>query len=182
MLYRELSISGAWVVEVDPLTDVRGFFARTFCSGEFAARGLPHSFVQSSISYNAKRATLRGLHFQREPSKEIKLVRCTAGAIYDVVLDLRPASQTFRQWVAVELSAANRTALVVPHGCAHGFITLTDESEVLYMMSEPQAAALASGVRWDDPAFGIKWPLVPQVISDRDATYPDFIPQIAGGA
>lgn len=174
MRVSQLSIAGVWVVEPEQRADERGFFARTVCFEEFSRWGLPANYCQSSISYNHQRGTLRGMHYQAPPSHEQKLVRCTQGAIYDVVVDLRPASQTFKQWVAAELTAANRLALAVPYGCAHGFITLTDGSEVLYMMSEPQNAALATGVRWDDPQFSISWPLQPVVISERDAQYPDF--------
>jgi dTDP-4-dehydrorhamnose 3,5-epimerase len=174
MKFTELAIAGVWVGEPEVRADERGFFARTVCAEEFSKQGLPANYCQSSISYNHRRGTLRGLHYQAAPSLEQKLVRCTQGVIYDVVVDLRPASPTFKRWVAAELSAVNRLALAVPHGCAHGFITLADGSEVLYMMSEAQNAALATGVRWDDPQFSISWPLQPVVISERDARYPDF--------
>lgn len=175
MRYRQLEIAGAWLIEIEPKSDDRGFFARTVCSQEFKQRGLPERFVQSSISYNTKRGTLRGMHLQKAPSKEVKLIRCTAGEIYDVVLDLRKDSPTFLKWIGVNLSAKNRSALIVPFGCAHGFITLQDDTELLYMMSEEQAPELATGARWNDPAFGITWPIAPQVISERDASYPDFV-------
>jgi dTDP-4-dehydrorhamnose 3,5-epimerase len=180
MRYQQLEISGAWLIDIEPNVDDRGFFARTFCSQEFSAHGLPQHFVQSSISYNEKRATLRGLHLQKAPSREVKLVRCVAGSIYDVVVDLRPDSDTFCKWVGVELSAQNRSTLVVPFGCAHGFITLEDCAELLYMMSEQQNSLLATGFRWNDPAFSIAWPIQPQVISERDAAYPDFSIKVSG--
>ena len=175
MIYRQLEIAGAWLIDIEPKSDDRGFFARTVCGQEFIQRGLPERFVQSSVSYNIKRGTLRGMHLQKTPSKEVKLIRCTAGEIWDVVLDLRKDSPTFCKWAGVNLSAKNRSALIVPFGCAHGFITLQDDTELLYMMSEEQAPELATGVRWNDPAFAISWPIEPQVISDRDAAYPDFI-------
>jgi dTDP-4-dehydrorhamnose 3,5-epimerase len=174
MKFSELSVPGVWVVEPEPHADERGFFARTVCAEEFSQHGLPATYCQSSISFNPRRGTLRGMHYQAAPSEEQKLVRCTQGAIYDVVVDLRPSSPTFKKWAAVELTAANRLALAVPHGCAHGFITLEEGTEVLYMMSEPQNAQLAAGVRWNDPQFSISWPMAPVVISARDAAYPDF--------
>lgn len=170
----ELSLPGVWRVEIEPSCDERGFFARTFCAEEFAQIGLPSTYCQSSVSFNQKRGTLRGMHFQANPSKESKLVRCIRGAILDVVLDLREGSESFGRSVGVELSDDNRTALAIPAGCAHGFITLKDESEVLYMMSEPFNPSLSRGVRWDDPRFSISWPFSPLVISERDAQYPDF--------
>lgn len=155
-----------------PSRDARGFFARSYSPAEFAAHGLGPELRECSISYNARRATLRGMHFQMAPHEEHKLVRCTAGAIFDVIVDLRPASSHYRRWFGVELNAENRRALFVPPGFAHGFITLSDHSEVYYMISVPHSPAHASGVRWNDPAFGIEWPLVPEVIAARDAQYP----------
>jgi dTDP-4-dehydrorhamnose 3,5-epimerase len=174
MKFRKLSVSGVWVVEIEPAPDERGFFARTVCAEEFKKHGLPGHYCQSSISFNPRRGTLRGMHYQTLPSFEQKLVRCTRGAMFDVIVDLRPDSETFGRWDSVELSADNHRAVAVPAGCAHGFITLSDETEVLYMMSEPLNAGLARGVRWDDPAFGIAWPERPVVISERDAAYPDY--------
>lgn len=174
MRYTELSVAGVFAVDIEPIADERGFFARTVCSDELAKRGLPAHYCQSSISSNAKRGTLRGMHFQAAPSRESKLVRCTQGALYDVVLDLRQESPTYGHSAGIELSAANRTAIAIPHGCAHGFMTLADDTEVLYMMSEIHNPALARGIRWDDPHFSISWPLVPVVMSERDAQYPDF--------
>jgi len=174
MKFSSLSIPGVVLVETEPHVDERGLFSRTVCSEQFKKQGLPAAYCQSSTSFNLRKGTLRGLHYQRSPSREEKLVRCTQGAIYDVVVDLRPDSLTFKKWLGCELSAANRIALAIPHGCAHGFITLTDDAEVLYMMSEPQAEQYASGVRWDDPSFAISWPLMPSVLSEKDAAWPDF--------
>lgn len=175
MIFRETTLTGAYILEVERREDARGFFARTFCRDEFTRRGLPAEFVQSSVSFNRGRGTLRGMHFQRPPHAEGKLVRCTRGAIHDVVLDLREDSPTFRRWMAVELSEDSHRAVYIPPGCAHGFQTLRDDVEVLYSMSEPYVPELADGVRWDDPAFAIHWPLEPPILSDRDATYPSFL-------
>jgi dTDP-4-dehydrorhamnose 3,5-epimerase len=177
VLFTETELAGAWVVAPEPLSDVRGFFARTFDADEFARRGLRSVFPQCSVSYNARAGTLRGMHFQAPPHEEAKLVRCTAGAIFDVILDLRPGSATRGRWVGVELSAENRRALYVPEGFAHGFQTLADATEVFYQISADFAPAAARGVRWDDPAFGIEWPAADvRIISDRDRAYPDFAP------
>jgi len=167
------ALPGVVLVEMQPMEDERGFFARTFCRDEFRARGLCDDFPQCSISFNQKRATLRGMHYQESPHAEVKLVRCTQGSIHDVIVDLRPGSPTLRQWVAVELSAANRRALYIPEGLAHGFLTLQDETEVSYQISRPHRPEAARGVRYDDPAFGIRWPSPPAVIAERDRSYPD---------
>jgi dTDP-4-dehydrorhamnose 3,5-epimerase len=172
MIFTESALPGAYVVEMERIEDDRGFFARSFCADEFAARGLPANMPQCSVSFNSRRATLRGLHYQGEPHAEDKLVRCTAGAIFDVIVDLRPSSVTRRRWIGLELTAENRRALFVPKGFAHGFMTLTDTTEVLYMMSVPYAPGFARGVRWNDPALAIDWPFEPQHITDRDAGYP----------
>jgi dTDP-4-dehydrorhamnose 3,5-epimerase len=156
------------------MEDERGFFARTFCRREFEARGLNPRLAQCSVSFNRRKGTLRGMHFQRAPHREAKLVRCTAGAIYDAIIDLRPASPTFLRHAGVELTAENRRALYVPEGFAHGFQTLADGTEVFYQMSEPYAPQAAAGVRWDDAAFGVRWPLRVSVIAKRDEEYPDF--------
>lgn len=169
-----LKIKGAALVEMEPIGDERGFFARSFCRTEFAAAGLDLDVVQSNVSHNAHKGTLRGLHFQDAPKPDPKLVSCIQGAVFDVVVDIRKGSDTFCQWVGVELTADNAKALFVPPGCAHGFITLSDEARVHYQMGEAYVADLARGVRWDDPAFAIDWPLAPQVISERDAAYADF--------
>lgn len=172
MLFRPLSLTGAYVVELERRDDPRGFFARTFCQDEFAAHGLPTCFVQCNLSWNASRGTLRGLHFQKAPSREGKLVRCTAGAIWDVLVDLRPDSATRFRWEGVELSAHNHSSLYVPPGFAHGFQTLTDGAEVFYQMTDMYAPDLADGVRWNDPAFAIAWPIPEPILSERDASYP----------
>ena len=172
MKFQESPLAGAHTIELDRLEDERGFFARSYSAEEFAARGLPAAMPQSSVSFNARRGTLRGLHYQAEPHAEDKLVRCTAGAIYDVIVDLRPDSPTARRWFGVELGAANHRSLFVPKGLAHGFITLRDDTEVLYMISVPYAPGFERGLRWNDPAIGISWPTVPSVVSARDAAYP----------
>lgn len=174
MIFHELSIPGAFEIEIELKRDERGFFGRTWCHREFEEHGLNPSLAQCSISFNEKRGTLRGVHYQDEPHGEEKVVRCTQGGIFDVVLDLRPHSSAFRQWFGVELTAANRKMLYVPKGCGHGFITLEDRTEVFYQMSEFYYSELARGVRWNDPAFQIKWPADPIVMSERDRTYADF--------
>ena len=179
MNIRATSIEGVHVVEPRLHEDDRGFFARTWDSDEFAEHGLAARVVQTSVSFNHRRGTLRGMHYQEEPHSETKLVRCTAGAVFDVAVDLRPRSPTFREWVGVELSADNRLALYVPEGCAHGFLTLADGSEVAYQMSAPHVAEAARGVRYDDPAFGIEWPGEILVVNERDRTYPDFSVEVA---
>jgi len=172
VIFTETELTGAYVIDLEPIEDERGFFARSFCAEQFAARGLAHALPQASISYNRYRATLRGLHFQAAPHAEEKLVRCTAGAVFDVIVDLREDSPTRHRWVGLELSAQNRRALYVPQSFAHGFITLADSTELLYMMSVPYARGFERGVRWNDPAFRIEWPLEPVHIAARDATYP----------
>lgn len=174
MILKETKISGVFLVVVEAHHDERGFFARTWCEREFAAGGLNPRLVQCSISFNEKKGTLRGVHFQTKPFQEAKLVRCTRGSLYDVALDMRPDSATYRQWVSAELTADNRQALYIPEGCAHGFLTLEDRTEALYQMSEFYEPGSARGVRWNDPAFGIEWPFPPIVISGRDSNYTDF--------
>ncbi len=172
MNFSEQRIPGVFLIEPARLADERGFFARTYCVEAFVDAGVPFPIVQGSVGFNERRGTLRGMHFQTAPHEEAKLVRCTAGAIYDVALDLRDDSPTRWQWVAAELSAAARNALYLPEGVAHGYVTLEDATEVEYLISTPYAAAAASGVRWDDPAFAIEWPIEPVVISDRDREFP----------
>jgi dTDP-4-dehydrorhamnose 3,5-epimerase len=176
MRFRETPIEGAWIVETEPATDGRGLFARTFDADEFAARGLEAGVAQCSTSLNTRAGTLRGLHLQAGEHGESKLVRCTAGVVYDVMLDLRPDSPSHGRWHGVELSAERRDAAYVPRGVAHGFQTLTDGSELLYMIDRAYEPAAATGVRWDDPAFGIDWPPAPagRTISDRDLAWPDY--------
>ncbi|MBX7221895.1 MAG: dTDP-4-dehydrorhamnose 3,5-epimerase [Blastocatellia bacterium] len=172
MIFRETKLAGVFLIELEPHADERGFFARSFCRSEFAAKGLNPNLVQCNISYNRQRGTLRGIHFQAEPYPEAKLVRCTAGALFDVVVDLRPDSPTFKTWYGVELSAANRLMLYIPPGCGHGFQSLADDTEVFYQMSEMYHPEAARGVRWNDPVLGIVWPLAEPVISQRDQTLP----------
>lgn len=167
-------LAGAYLIEPEPVRDERGFFARTWCRDEFAAHSLNPGLVQCSISYNGKKGTLRGMHYQKKPHEEAKLVRCTQGAIHDVLIDLRPESPSYLGWFGAELSAANRKSLYIPEGFAHGFLTLTDDAEVLYQISEFFHPECASGIRWNDPAFAIQWPDAVKVISERDANYPDF--------
>ena len=174
MRFVSLPLAGAFVIELEPIRDERGFFARTFAADEFAQHGLVHDFVQSGIAFNPRARTLRGMHYQVAPHGEVKLIRCTAGAVYDFIVDIRTESPTYRQWTSVELSAENRRALYVPEGFAHGYVTLTDGAELLYQMSVPHHPPSARGVRWNDGAFGIAWPVHPAVISDRDANYAAF--------
>ena len=172
MIFSESPLPGAFIVDLELHSDERGFFARSYCPDEFAARGLTTPLQQCSVSYNARKGTLRGLHYQAAPHEEHKLVRCTAGAIFDVIVDIRPQSRHYKRWFGTELSAQNRRALFIPAGFAHGFITLSDDAEVYYMISVSYSPAHAQGFRWNDPAFGIQWPLSPSVISPRDAAYP----------
>jgi dTDP-4-dehydrorhamnose 3,5-epimerase len=174
MIFVETALPGVWVVTPELREDARGFFARTWCEREARDAGLNERWVQSSLSHTKTKGTLRGLHFQRAPYEEIKLVRCTIGAIFDVVVDLRRESPTFRKHVTVELSAENRLQIYIPRGCAHGYQTLVDGVEVFYQMSEGYSAEHADGVRWDDPAFGISWPGADPIMSERDRRYPDF--------
>lgn len=172
MIFTALPLSGAYVVDMQQHADERGFFARAYCTEEFAAQGLGPELRQCSVSYNARKGTLRGMHYQGAPHEEHKLVRCTAGAICDVILDIRRSSPTYRRWHAQELTADNRRSLFIPPGFAHGFMSLADDTEVYYMISVPHAPECSRGLRWNDPAFAIEWPLPPAVISARDAAYP----------
>jgi dTDP-4-dehydrorhamnose 3,5-epimerase len=172
MIFMESPLLGAYLVDLERLADERGFFARSYCADEFAARGLGPELRQCSVSYNARKATLRGMHYQGAPHEEHKLVRCTAGAIFDVIVDVRASSPTYRRWFGAELSFVNRRSMFIPPGFAHGFITLTDDAEVYYMISVAHAPQSGRGFRWNDPAFAIEWPLLPSVISARDAAYP----------
>jgi len=171
MIFTESPLPGAFLIDLAPIADERGFFARAYCDEEFAAKGLRTELRQCSVSYNIQKGTLRGLHYQRPPHEEHKLVRCTSGAIFDVIVDIRPQSSHYRRWFGTHLTAQNRRSLFVPPGFAHGFITLSDDAEVYYMISVPHAPEYAQGFRWNDPAFSIQWPLVPSVISPRDAAY-----------
>jgi dTDP-4-dehydrorhamnose 3,5-epimerase len=174
LIFVPTPLAGAFVVDLKRLEDERGFFARAFCREEFAELGLNAAVAQCNISFNPKRGTLRGLHFQVEPHAEAKLVRCTQGAVWDVIVDLRPESPTFKKPFSLELNAASRRALYIPEGFAHGFQTLSDDAEVLYMMAESFHPESARGVRWDDPAFGIEWPIADPTMSDRDRAFPLF--------
>ena len=174
MRFISLPLDGAFLIELEPIRDDRGFFARAFAADEFAQQGLVHEFVQAGIAFNPRARTLRGMHYQVAPHGEVKLIRCTAGAVYDVIVDIRSESPTYRQWASVELSAENRRTLYVPQGFAHGYVTLADGAELLYQMSVPHHAPSARGVRWNDVAFGISWPVEPAVISERDANYAAF--------
>jgi dTDP-4-dehydrorhamnose 3,5-epimerase len=174
MKFSETKLKGAFVVEIEKLTDDRGFFARSWCEKEFEAQGLTARVVQANVSYNLKKGTLRGMHYQIAPYQECKLIRCTRGAIYDVIIDLRTGSPTYKQWTGVELTADNYTMFFVPRDFAHGFQTLMDESEITYQVSQFYTPGSERGIRFDDPAFTIQWPLEVSVISDKDRTWPDF--------
>jgi len=171
MKFSEQHIAGVFLIEPDRIEDERGFFARTYCVEAFAEHGIEGP-VQGSTAYNERFGTLRGMHYQAAPHEDGKLVRCTAGTIYDVALDLREGSPTHSDWIAVELSAANRRQLAVPCGVAHGYLTLEDACEVSYLISTPYIESAKRGVRWDDPAFAIEWPFEPVVMSDRDRQFP----------
>jgi dTDP-4-dehydrorhamnose 3,5-epimerase len=176
MIFKETRLVGAYVIDLEKIEDERGFFARSWCQREFAAVGLDANLVQCNISHNHRKGTLRGLHYQLPPAAETKLVRCTRGAMFDVIVDLRPNSPTFLQWLGVELSADKYIILYVPKGFAHGFQTLVDNTEVFYQMSEFYAPELAGGLRWDDPQLGIDWPLPVRVMSQKDQLYSNIDP------
>lgn len=172
MLFTETRLPGAFIIDIEPHNDERGFFARSWCAEEFEKLGLNPRLSQCNISFNKKLGTLRGMHYQAVPFPEAKLVRCTMGAIYDVIIDLRVDSPTFRQWFAVELTAENRRAIYVPENFAHGFQTLIDNAEVFYQMSEFFHPEYARGIRWDDTAFGIEWPIPHPILSEKDLDFP----------
>lgn len=174
MIFEPTPLAGAFLVRLEPRRDERGFFARTFCREEYREHGLYEEIAQSSISYNRLRGTLRGLHYQAPPHAEAKLVRCTRGRIHDVLIDLRPSQSTFKHHWAVELSAESRDMVYVPEGLAHGFLTLEDDTEVVYQMSTPYHPESARGLRYDDPAFAIRWPFAPAVIGPRDLDFAPF--------
>ena len=167
-------LDGAATIELDLRGDERGFFARMYCEREFAAAGLETRFVQANNSSNAQRGTLRGLHYQLPPDTEVKLVRCIRGALWDVIVDVRPGSPSFGRWFGAELTAQNRRMMYVPRGFAHGFITLTDDSGLIYFVSDFYEPKQERGLRWNDPKIAIDWPIAPSVISDKDANWPDF--------
>lgn len=174
MDFVETKLEGAYLVKLEPFEDERGWFALSWSEKEFAARGLDSRLAECNVSFNRKKGTLRGMHYQEAPHGQVKLVRCTRGAIFDVIIDLRASSPTFKQWVGTELSAENRHALYIPRDFAHGFQTLTDDSEILYQMSDPFVPASSRGVRWNDSSFGITWPDSDRLICERDNEYPDF--------
>jgi len=174
MEFHSTKLRDAYLVQLEPARDNRGFFARTFCVEEFAARGLETNYPQHSISFSTRKGTLRGMHYQRDQHSEAKLVRCTQGAILDVIIDIRPDSSTFRRWQAFELSSVNGHQLYIPKGFAHGFQTLSNDVEVTYLISAPYKPEAAHGIRYDDPAFGISWPLPVTELSEKDLQWPDF--------
>lgn len=174
MRFEELSLRGAYLIDIEPRRDERGFFARVFCKEEFAKAGLVASFAQESISYNARRGTVRGMHFQASPREETKLVRCIAGAVYDVIVDLRKESPTYLRWIGVRLDAENRSALYIPKGFAHGFQTLMDATELLYAIDVAYVPGAERGVRSNDPAINVTWPEPVTLVSERDRSYPDW--------
>ncbi|HSQ31808.1 MAG TPA: dTDP-4-dehydrorhamnose 3,5-epimerase [Gemmatimonadaceae bacterium] len=175
MIFVATPLAGAFVVDVEQRADDRGYFARTWCQREFADMGLSHEVVQCNLSHTMRRGTLRGMHWQAAPYGEAKLVRCARGAIWDVIIDLRPDSPTYTRHFGVELTSVSARALFVPEGFAHGFVTLEDETDVLYQMSQFHEPSAARGVRWNDPAFGIAWPISNPLLHPRDAHYPDFV-------
>ena len=175
MIFSQTAIPGAFLISLNRIEDERGFFARTFCRSEFTEYGLNPDLVQCSISFNKQKNTLRGMHFQKPPYAETKVVRCTMGSIFDVIIDLRPDSPAFKKWLSFELTDENRLMVYIPQGLAHGFLTLKDNTEVLYQISDRYIPESARGVRWNDSAFGIEWPETPQIISVKDQEYKDFI-------
>jgi dTDP-4-dehydrorhamnose 3,5-epimerase len=180
MKFHEIPLKGAYTIELEKRGDDRGFFARFFCTDEFANEGLNNAFAQINNSLTAKKGTLRGMHYQLMPSAEVKVVRCISGSLYDVILDLRPESPTFGQWFGETLSADNRTMMYCPKGFAHGFVTLEDDTEAFYLVSDPYAPDLERGIRFDDPKFNIEWPIEAAEISDKDRNWPDFDPEWHG--
>ncbi len=174
MRFTSTPLEGAYLIDLEKREDDRGFFARLFCTKEFENNGLESNFIQANNSHSVHQGTLRGLHYQLDPKAETKLVRCIKGSFYDVILDLRPKSKTFGCSYGAVLSASNRTMMYVPKGFAHGFLTLEDDSEVLYLVSESYSKELERGIRWNDPQFSITWPSAPQIVSDRDLSHPDF--------
>jgi dTDP-4-dehydrorhamnose 3,5-epimerase len=177
MTFTELPVTGAFVIDIQRITDDRGFFSRGWCRREFETQGLATEFVQMNIGFSPRKGTLRGMHYQSSPHAEVKLVRCTLGAVCDVIIDLRRWSSTFKMWHAVELSAENHRMIYVPEGFAHGYLTLVDDTEIYYHTTNFYSPESARGVRFNDPAFAIEWPAMPTVISDRDNSYPDFMTQ-----
>jgi dTDP-4-dehydrorhamnose 3,5-epimerase len=175
MLFTETDVKGVYIIELEPISDDRGFFARSWCKKEFEEHHLNPNIVQINIGFSIRQGTLRGIHYQNEPYGEVKLVRCTTGAIFDVAVDLRPDSPTYKKWVGAELTAENRKMLYVPEGCGHGYQTLESNTEILYQTSQLYCREAARGLRFDDPAFGVRWPLPIQVISDQDKSWADYL-------
>jgi dTDP-4-dehydrorhamnose 3,5-epimerase len=174
VIFSETELPGAFVIDLEKIEDERGFFARAWCQRELRDHGLESRIAQCNMSFNKRKGTLRGMHFQRPPHEEVKLIRCIRGALYDVIIDLRPESAAYKRWIGAELTAENRRMLYVPRGFAHGFQTLEEDTETFYMVSEFYTPGAESGVRWDDPSFGIDWPLPPSEISDKDQQWTDF--------
>ena len=174
MIFTETPLKGAFVLEVNKLKDERGFFGRTYCQHELEQHGLTNNIAQANVSFNPKKGTMRGMHYQVDPYQETKLVRCTRGALYDVIIDLRPNSSTYKQWFGIELTQDNYTMLFVPEDFAHGFVTLEDNTEAIYQVSEFYTPGAEQGIRWNDPGIAIDWPIEPGVVSEKDASWPDF--------
>jgi dTDP-4-dehydrorhamnose 3,5-epimerase len=174
MIFRETPLEGPFIIDLEKREDERGFFSRTWCSKEYESNGLIKRVVQANTSFNKRKGTLRGMHYQISPNTETKSIRCLKGAIFDVIIDLRPDSSSYKKWFGIELTAENRTMLYVPENFAHGFLTLEDNSEVYYLVSEYYAPECERGIRYDDPAFGISWPAQIEVISEKDRTWPDY--------
>lgn len=175
MKFTQTKLKGAYLIEIEKLSDDRGFFARSWCQKEFESHGLTSRVVQANVSYNLKKGTLRGMHYQVAPYQESKLIRCTRGAIFDVIIDLRPHAPTYKQWVGVELTADNYTMFFVPEDFAHGFQALADHTEIFYQVSQFYTPGSEKGIRFNDPAFDVQWPLEVSVISDKDRNWPDFV-------
>ena len=174
MIFRETRLKGAFIIELKSHHDSRGFFARTYCRREFEEHGISGDMVQANMATNSKKGTLRGLHYQLKPHQESKLVRCIKGALYDVIVDLRPNSSTYKEWIGVELTEHNQRSLLVPKDFAHGYITLTEDTTAFYMVSQYYSPRSEAGIRWNDPTFGIDWTMDPQCISEKDSSWPDF--------
>jgi len=176
MIFTQLPLAGAFVIDLEPRRDERGFFARGFCANEFREHGLKSAIVQANISQNVRKGTVRGMHYQISPHAEVKMVRCVNGAIFDAIIDLRPDSPSYLKWTGVELTRASGRMLYVPEGFAHGYQALTDDSEVMYLVTEFYAPEYEAAIRWNDPLFGIQWPLADVTVSPKDAAHPDFVP------
>lgn len=175
MIFTETKLKGAFIIDLKPIEDERGFFSRTFCVNEFNEFGLTSGIKQANSSYNKKKATLRGMHMQLAPYEEAKIVKCTRGSVFDVIVDLRPSSDTYKQWIGVELTAVNYRSLFVPEGFAHGYLTLEDHTDVTYLVTQEYAPGFERGYRWDDPEFNITWPVIPEIVSPKDRAHPLFI-------